>query len=91
MLPPFDEQKLSVEASVERQVIIGKLTKCWFDCAGVVVVEQGSAVSQKRSVMTAAYDRLRTAGLHTSALSVVNHGNAFEATKVDYRLACISY
>jgi len=40
-----DDGTLSIEVMSERQIFIGKLTKCWSDCASVLVIEQRSPVS----------------------------------------------
>jgi len=45
MLPPIEDETLSEKNRAERQLFIGKLTKCWSDCVGVIVVEQNSEVS----------------------------------------------
>lgn len=45
MLPQVVDPTMSEKESADRQVFIGRLTKCWSDCAGVVVVEQNSLVS----------------------------------------------
>ena len=59
MLPAVEEDlTISSEARAEKQVFIGKLTKCWSDCAGVVVVEQNSAVSFSRIVLDSLFIRL---------------------------------
>ena len=46
MLPAVEEKTPSPEASIERRDFISKLTKCWSDCASVVVIEQTSSVSK---------------------------------------------
>lgn len=39
MLPGVEVISESDDLRIERQVFIGKLTKCWSDCAAVAVVE----------------------------------------------------
>ncbi|KAL7420749.1 hypothetical protein Q5752_004701 [Cryptotrichosporon argae] len=39
MLPAVDDEARTAEQAAEREAFIGKLTTCWSDCAGVVVVE----------------------------------------------------
>ena len=46
MLPPIDDDTLSEDHRAERQVFIGRLTRCWSDCVGVIVVEQNAIVSE---------------------------------------------
>jgi hypothetical protein len=48
LLPAVEDEALLEAAKTERQVFITKLTKCWSDCAGVVVVEQNDPVSATR-------------------------------------------
>lgn len=45
MLPTDAGDETERERERERLVLVGKLTKCWSDCAGIVVVEHGIAVS----------------------------------------------
>lgn len=46
MLPTDADDETERERERERLVLVGKLTKCWSDCAGIVVVEHGIAVSK---------------------------------------------
>ena len=45
MLTAMEEETLSWQEKEQRQLFISKLTKCWSDCAGVIVVEGNSVVS----------------------------------------------
>ena len=48
MLPPVVDETISAQTKADRQVFISRLTKCWSDCAGVVVIEQNSPVGRAR-------------------------------------------
>ena len=45
MLPAVADETMSDKEKLDRQAFLDKLTECWSDCAGVVVVEQNSPVS----------------------------------------------
>lgn len=39
MLPPVLDETAELQAQTDRNILVNKLTKCWSDCAGIVVVE----------------------------------------------------
>lgn len=59
MLPAVEDKIFSVEVTSERQAFIGKLTKCWSDCAGVVAIEQASTVRTIRPPVWSIIDVLQ--------------------------------
>lgn len=76
------------ERERERLVLVGKLTKCWSDCAGIVVVEHGMAVSSCLHPYLGANART---GVCTSAHSERSPGHACRQYTAASRSACSSW
>lgn len=85
MLPAVMDE-ISIEAQGERQVFINKLTKCWSDLAGIVVIEHQLAVSCASTIVSLH----RRTGHRTSAPLASSHGRDWAMNQGVYRSACTS-